>query len=57
MIIKSANKDYIEKAKNLTYKELEQVLSRMRGKPILKAEDKKLTTTEAKSLFLLVRPR
>lgn len=52
MMIKSPNKVYVEKAKNLTYKEVEQVLGRMRGKPSCRLEGKKLTPIEAIAIQL-----
>jgi P pilus assembly chaperone PapD len=47
MRVYTINLDYIEKAKNLTYKEVEQVLIRMRRKLIRRAEDIKLSPIEA----------
>lgn len=47
MKIKSGNEEYLEKAAKLTEEETERLLSRMRGKPARRLEDKKLTTIEA----------
>ncbi len=50
--IKLINDEYIEKAKNLTEEETERLLSRMRGKPARRLEDKKLSTLEALAIQL-----
>lgn len=52
MKIKSANEEYIEKAKNLSPEATERLLSRMRGKLTRRAEDKKLSTIEALAIQL-----
>lgn len=52
MKIKSANEEYIEKAKNLSPEATERLLSRMRGKLTRRAEDKKLSILEALAIQL-----
>jgi hypothetical protein len=50
--IKTASEKYIEKAKKLTEEEVEKLQSRMRGKLTRRADDKKLTMTEALAIQL-----
>ena len=52
MKIKTASEKYIEKAKKLTEEEVEKLQSRMRGKLTRRADDKKLTMTEALAIQL-----
>ena len=52
MKIKPAADEYLEKAKQLSEDESQRLLSRMRGKPARKLEDKKLTTLEALAIQL-----
>lgn len=52
MKIKTANEEYIEKAKLLTKKEAERLQSRMRDKLHRRLEDKKLNTIEAIAIQL-----
>lgn len=52
MKIKSANDEYLERAKKLTEEETERLLSRMRGKPARRLEDNKLSTLEAVAIQL-----
>lgn len=52
MKMKKINDDYLEKAKKLTEEETERLLSRMRGKPARRLEDKKLSTLEALAIQL-----
>ncbi len=52
MKIKPAADAYLEKAKQLSEEESHRLLSRMRGKPARKLEDKKLTTLEALAIQL-----
>jgi P pilus assembly chaperone PapD len=47
MRVYSINPAYIEKAKNLKYEEVEQILIRMRRKLIRRADDIKLSPIEA----------
>lgn len=52
MKAKLVNEIYLEKAEKLTEEESERLLSRMRGKPARRLEDKKLTTLEALAIQL-----
>lgn len=52
MKIKPAADEYLEKAKELSEEESQRLLSRMRGKPARKLEDKKLSTLEALAIQL-----
>lgn len=52
MKIKLINDEYLEKAKKLTEEEAERLLSRMRGKPARRLEDKKLSPLEALAIQL-----
>ena len=52
MKIKPAADEYLEKAKQLSEDESQRLLSRMRGKPARKLEDKKLSTLEALAIQL-----
>ncbi len=52
MKIKPAADQYLAKAKQLSEEESQRLLSRMRGKPARKLEDKKLTTLEALAIQL-----
>jgi cell division protein ZapA (FtsZ GTPase activity inhibitor) len=52
MKIKPGNEEYLEKAAKLTDEEVERLLSRMRGKPARRLEDRKLTTIEALAIQL-----
>ncbi len=52
MKIKPAADEYLEKAKQLSEDESQRLLSRMRGKPARKLEDKKLTALEALAIQL-----
>jgi hypothetical protein len=52
MKIKLANEEYLEKAKKLTEKEIEQLSSRMRGKLTRRIDDKKLNMLEALAIQL-----
>ncbi len=52
MKIKPAANEYLEKAKQLSEDESQRLLSRMRGKPAQKLEDKKLSTLEALAIQL-----
>ena len=52
MKIKTANEEYIEKAKLLTEEEAERLQSRMRDKLHRRLEDKKLNTIEAIAIQL-----
>jgi hypothetical protein len=50
--IKKPSEEYIEKAKKLAEEEVEKLQSRMRGKLMRRAEDKKLSMTEALAIQL-----
>lgn len=52
MKIKLSDEMYLEKAAKLTEEESERLLSRMRGKPARRFEDKKLSTIEALAIQL-----
>jgi hypothetical protein len=52
MKIKLADDEYLEKAKELSEDEAQRILSRMRGKPARKLEDKKLSRLEAIAIQL-----
>jgi N-acyl-L-homoserine lactone synthetase len=52
MKIKTADKEYVEKATNLTVEETERMLSRMHGKLTRRLEDKKLSMTDAIAIQL-----
>jgi len=52
MKIKAANKEYVDKATNLTEEETERLLSRMRGKLTRRIDDKKLSTIDAIAIQL-----
>ncbi|MDX1915330.1 MAG: hypothetical protein SFU55_07080 [Methylophilus sp.] len=52
MKIKIANDEYLEKAKHLSEEETEKLQFRMRGKLFRRAEDQKLTMTEAIAIQL-----
>lgn len=52
MKIKTANEEYVEKAKLLTEEEAERLQSRMRDKLHRRLEDKKLNTIEAIAIQL-----
>lgn len=49
---KSAKEYYIGKAKNLTYKEVEQVLTRMREKPTPRKKGEKISPLDAIAIQL-----
>ncbi len=48
----SPKKEYLEKAKDLSKKEAERLMARMRGRFIRRLEDKQFTETEALALQL-----
>ncbi|HAF01914.1 MAG TPA: hypothetical protein DCO68_08370 [Methylophilaceae bacterium] len=52
MKIKIASDEYLEKAKHLSEEEMEKLQFRMRGKLFRRAEDQKLTMTEAIAIQL-----
>jgi len=52
MKIKPAADEYLKKAKELSEEESQRLLSRMRGKPARKLEDKKLSKLEALAIQL-----
>jgi hypothetical protein len=52
MRIKKANEEYIEKAKNLSKEEVEKLQSRIHGKLMRRAEDKKLCLIETLAIQL-----
>jgi len=49
---KLGNEMYLEKAAKLTEEETERLLSRLRGKPARRFEDRKLSTIEALAIQL-----
>lgn len=52
MKLKVATEEYLEKAKLLSEEDAERVMARMRGRFARRAEDQKLTATEALALQL-----
>ena len=50
--ISPPSKEYLEKAKDLSKKEVERLMSRMRGRYMRRLEDKKFSAVEALALQL-----